>query len=173
MIEYLKNPQVAALIEQGTVYQKSAKTLLRRPTAQEVGQTMVTYVLKDGALMKESETVVQAEHVVARNAGVLGQMNGQDVYNEWPIPMATAVKNYGQAVIDGLSQTEFQAHKKQATVKGITLTPQVMQILGVQGDTLEIKVSWSDQPMVAKIGACLTSGGYCISENDMKDYEVV
>lgn len=87
--------------------------------------------------------------------------------------MATAVKNYGQDVVDGLTPDQFTNHKKKALLKGVTLTSEIMGMLGVSGDTLEIKVSWSDEPMVAKVGDVITDGGYSVSQHDMKDYEKV
>ena len=49
-----------------------------------------------------------------------------------------------------------------------------MEILGIKGDTLDIKVSWSPEPMKAKLGDFLTDGGYSISAHDMHStYEPV
>lgn len=75
-------------------------------------------------------------------------------------------------MIDALGH-EFTLHKKKATVKAIMLTPEVMNILGVQGHILDIPVSWSDKPMQAQIGDYLTTGGYSISAHDMSAYEKI
>ncbi len=173
-VEYLKNEIIAQQLKAGPVYIKSAETGLRLPKSQEVGTEFVTYVKHGDGIRVESNTPIIKECVIARNKNIIGKNDKQEnVYNEWPIPMATAIKNYGQEVIDGLQSDIFTYHKKKATVSAIELTPFVMQQLGLSGDTLNIKVSWSPEPMVAKLGDYLTSGGYSISQHDMKDYEPV
>jgi hypothetical protein len=172
-ISYLENTQVLQAVEAGLVYQKTALTGLRLPAPQEIGTTLITYVSQDGQLRKESESVISNDVVIARNNQVIGQNEqGQDVYNEWPIPKVTAVKNYGEQVVSQLG-SDFTYHRKQATVRAIQLTGEVLSWMGVQGDKLAIKVSWSTEPMIAHIGDYLTSGGYSISAHDMKDYTVV
>ena len=173
MIEYLQNEDVKALIDNAPSFQKSALTGLRNPQLSEMGQEFTTYVLKDGALRVESKNTVSEDVVVARNPGVIGQIDGKDVYNEWLVPKATAIKNYGDSVVAGLTD-EVTYHKKQATIKAVELTSDIMQILGVKGDVLNIKVSWSPEPMVAHVGDFITNGGYSVSQKDMKDtYEPV
>lgn len=167
MIEYLQNEEVKSMINEGETYQKSAKTGLRNPQVSELGNTFNTYVLKDGALRVESTNTVTEDTVMARNPGIIGQMEGKDVYNEWLIPKATAIKNYSQEIVSNLGD-DFIYHKKQATIKAIELTPEVMKKLGVEGDVLNIKVSWSPEPMVAHVGDFLTDSGYSISSHDMK-----
>lgn len=166
MIEYLQNEEVKSMINEGETYQKSAKTGLRNPQVSELGNTFNTYVLKDGALRVESTNTVTEDTVMARNPGIIGQMEGKDVYNEWLIPKATAIKNYSQEIVSNLGD-DFSYHKKQATIKAIELTPEVMKKLGVEGDVLNIKVSWSPEPMVAHVGDFLTDSGYSISSHDM------
>lgn len=172
MIEYLKNEEVKALIDAAPSYQKSALTSLRAPESSELGHSFNTYVLKDGALRVESTNTISDDVVVARNSSVIGQIDGKDIYNEWLIPKATAIKNYGESVVSGLGH-QFTDHKKQATLKAIELTPEIMKKLGVEGDILNIQVSWSKDPMIAHVGDYLSSGGYSVSQNDMKDYELV
>jgi hypothetical protein len=172
-IEYLQNTQISTLINQANAYQKSERTSLRLPHTSELGQEFITYV-KDGQnIRKESSNIVSNEVVVARNSTLLGlNQEGQEIYNEWLVPRATVVKNYGQDVLDSLTE-EFTQHKKKATVKAILLTQEVFDLAGVAGDTFAIKVSWSEEPMLAKLGDYLTSSGYSISAHDMKGYEVV
>lgn len=172
MIEYLKNEEVKALIENAPSYQKSALTALRKPEPSELGQIFNTYVLKDGQLRVESTNTISNDVVVARNSSVIGQLDGKDIYNEWLIPKETAIKNYGEAVVSGLGHT-YTEHKKQATLQAVELTPEIMEKLGIVGNVLNIKVSWSTEPMIAHVGDFLTSGGYSVSQNDMKDYELV
>ena len=173
MIENLQNEEVKALIDNAPSFQKSALTGLRNPQLSEMGQEFITYVLKDGALRVESKNTVSEDVVVARNPGVIGQIDGKDVYNEWLVPKATAIKNYGESVVSGLTD-EVTYHKKQATIKAVELTSDIMEKLGVKGDVLNIKVSWSPEPMVAHVGDYITNGGYSVSQKDMKDtYEPV
>ena len=167
-IEYIKNKKISNLINSGEIYQKIKKTYLRLPSASEVGKEFITYVKDGDTIRKESSNVV-GDNVIARNSTVLGlDSSGQKVYNEWLVPTATAIKS-----ICSLSDTEFSSHKKQAKLRAVELTPEIMKILGVKGDTLNIKVSWSPEPMVAKLGDYITDGGYCVSKHDMKDYELV
>lgn len=173
MIEYLQNAEVKELIDNAPSYQKSALTGLRNPKENEIGIDFLTYVLKDGALRVESQNTISDEVVVARNPGVIGQIEGKDVYNEWLVPRATAIKNYGASVVAGLSNDSTE-HKKQATIKAIEITPSIMKTLGLEGDILNIKVSWSPEPMVAHVGDFITDSGYSVSSTDMKNtYEPV
>lgn len=165
MIDYLQNEQVKNMIENAPQYQKSALTGLRKVK-------FTTYV-KDGNSIRIESTPFLPGVVIARNPGVIGELNGQPLYNEWPISIEVAVKNYGQDVVDSLTE-EITEHKKKATIKAIELTQEVMHTLGVKGDTLPIKVSWSPDPMLAKIGDYITDSGYSISAHDMKTtYELV
>lgn len=168
MIEYLQNTEVKALIDKAPSYQKSALTGLRNPKTTELGQEFLTYVLKDGALRIESQNTVSDEVVVARNPGIIGQIEGKDIYNEWLVPKETAIKNYGESVVAGLTH-ESTEHKKQATIKAVEITPAIMKTLGLEGNILNIKVSWSPEPMVAHIGDFITDSGYSVSSTDMKN----
>lgn len=175
-IAYMDNAQVATLVSSGGTYQKSAQTALRKIRQDEVGKTLVTYVkTTDGTgVRKESESVLDQSKVLARNNNVIGVNEaGQEIYNEWPMSIETAAKNYGQDVVDSLSDTTFSLHKKKAKLKAVVLDRNILDILGVEGDALHIKVSWSDEPMVAHIGDFLADGGYSVSLHDMKDYEAV
>lgn len=175
-IEYLGNPRIKEMIENGTEYKKSEVTFLRKPAKYEIGNRWITYVgdekYPDGYRVESNSASVGADDVIARNGKVLGYTNGEPVYNEWPIGKPTVVKNYGQEIYDGLTD-DFVGHKKKATVKAIEITRDVMNKLGVKGDVLEVKVSWSDKPMIAHLGDYLTSGGYSISKENMKDYDVI
>lgn len=173
-MEYLNNPTIKSAIANGAVYQKSATTLLRKPAPQEIGKSFDTFVKDGETIRKESSNTITNEVVMARNSTVIAhEKNELPVYNEWLIPLATAVKNYGQDVIDSLNNDIYSEHKKKATLKAIEIDQDVLNKLEVKGDILEITVSWSKEPMLAKIGDYLTDGGYSISQHDMKDYEKV
>ena len=172
-VNFLENKEVKKLLEAAQLYQKFAKTWLRKPQVSELGKELITYVKNGDGFRKESSNTVGA-NIVARNSTVLGKDEEQrDIYNEWLIPVETANKNYGVEVINNLSSESFTAHKKQATLKAVELTPEVMKSLGLEGNKLEIKVSWSPEPMIAYVGDYLADVGYSISKEDMKDYEEV
>lgn len=172
-MEYLKNDDVANLINNSATYRKSAKTALRVPSKNELNTDMPTYVKDGDTVRQESTSTITEDKVIARNLLPIGKNSqGVEIYNEWPISKEVAIKNYGQEVVDTLTE-QFSEHKKIQSLKAITLTPEIMSLLGVEGDTLDITVSWSDIPMKAKIGDSITNGGYSISKHDMQDYEVI
>lgn len=173
MIEYLNNEVVKKIIDNGITYQKSALTGLRKPKSEEISIEFPTYVLKDGELRIESYNVVSEDKIFARNPGVLLVKDGKEIYNEWLIGKEVAIKNYGIETVNALTDN-FEYYKKKSTIKAVELSKEIMEILEVSGDSLDIKVSWSDKPMVAKIGDYITDEGYSISKNDMeKTYEMV
>lgn len=172
-IDYLNNPVVKVLVENAEIYQKSTLTSLRKPKEEELDIELITYVKDNDKIRKESITIISDKIILARNLHpICENYNDKILYNEWTIPIETAITNYGQDVIDNLT-FEYTNHKKVATLKGIELTQDIIDILGGNGNTLEIKVSWSDEPMIAILGDTLTDGGYSISKNDMKDYEML
>lgn len=168
-VSYLENAEVADRISKAPEYRKSSVTLLRLPAPEEYGTNLETFVKDGDTVRRESVSVLSADQVIARNPGVIGSRNGEPAYNEWPIPRATAVKNYGTQ-IDGLTAA-YTPCKKIATVRAVPVTQDILDALGVSGDELPIRVSWSTEPMIAKIGDYLTSGGYSISQHDMTGYE--
>lgn len=170
-IHYLENTEIQKLFLNAGRYRKSATTLLRLPHPGEVGQTLITYVKDGDSIRQESQSEIKGDDIIARNAEIIGlSQSNQSLYNEWPVNEQTIIKNYGEAAHRSLTH-EFTAHKKQATLKAIELTQGVLNALDVQGDTLAIPVSWSETPMLAKLGDFITSEGYSISAHDMKSYE--
>lgn len=176
-IDYLKNDSIMALFVNAKKYQKVELTGLRLPKDNEMGQEFITYV-KDSdthsqGFRQESVNTVTNQIVVARNATLLGyDSQGKAIYNEWLVAHFTIIKNYGKDVFDNLSY-EFTFHKKKATVRAILLTQDVLDFAGVEGNILPIQVSWSPDPMMAKIGDYLTNDGYSISAHDMSSYELI
>jgi len=144
---------------------------LRLPAPSEVGTELVTYVKSEDGVRVETRATVATDTVIARNPGAIGARDGAEVFNEWIIPRATAEKNYGEQVA-ALTQA-FAPCKKQATLRALPLTQEILDALGVVGNELAIKVSWSDTPMVAVVGDYLTSEGYSISNHDMIGYEEI
>lgn len=163
-MEYLKNAVLAQEIGNAPEFIKSASTMLRIPTSQEVGSDLNTFVKTGAGVRQEAANTISSDCIIARNPQPISDAPLQ--YNEWIIERPVAIKNYGQEVIDGLS-SEFGSYKKINTIKAVELTPEIMNILGVEGDSLNITVSWSPEPMIAKVGDYLTNEGYSISKNDM------
>lgn len=173
MIEYLKNQQVAELLNAASEYQKKEKTGLRLPLAEEIGSEKATFVKDGEAYRQESSAVILSTHIIARNAEVIGVKDGVEIHNEWPISKETAIKNYGQEVVDVLVGESFSYHPKKAKLKAFEIDDAVMNLLSTDGESIFIKVEWSKDPMIAKKGDYLTDGGYSISAHDMKSYELV
>ena len=179
-IEYLSLPGIKDRISLGPVYQKTAVTLLRKITPEEEGKQLTTYVKNEnGTLRFEIGGVMSSSvSVLARNAGVIGTDDqGNEIFNEWLVPAATAIKNYGQGVYDGLT-TEFVGHKKKATLRAIQMDAELVELFKSMdcvnsSEEVMIKVSWSDTPELAKEGDWLTDQGYSISAHNMGDYGVV
>lgn len=170
-IAYLTNPTIFTLLQNAPSYQKKSITMLRRATEYEVGAELVTYV-KDqstGLPRKESSVKILESHIIARNPATIGEIDGQPIFNEWVISPDVVIKNYGRVVFDNLKDT-FQAHRKQALLKAIPFTPDIGKELGVEGTQLPIKVTWSDEPMIAEIGDYLTDQGYSVAAENMTDY---
>jgi hypothetical protein len=174
-INYLDNAAVAKQIADAPKFEKSAQTLLRLPAQAEIGQYLITYVegadidayYSDGGTTARIEATnkITENKVVARNPGFSRKYDEKPVFNEWLMNRATAIKNYGEDIVGGLSE-EFSSHKKKGLIQAVQLNNELMEKLGVKGDTLEINVSWSDQPMRAKVGDWITNAGYSVSAEE-------
>jgi hypothetical protein len=170
-IEYLKNSSILRLLENSEEYQKNAITLIRLIKKEEVGQSFKTYVADENGLRVESTNLFTEDKVVARNQNPIGFNNNKDIFNEWLIPLDVFIKNYGPEAYKELSCNKFTPLKKIAKVKAIEITQKVLDDLNIKEDFIPIKVSWSTEPMIAKLGDYLTNEGYSISKDNMKDYE--
>lgn len=173
-VNILENPLSAGAIATGQEYQKKAVTYLRLPFVEEIGTTLITYVkdVETGSVRKEGETVIYPGAVICRNPDPIITDTGP-VYNEWVQDAATVAKNYGQEVFNSLTLI-FAPFRKAATIKAVPLTEDLAETLGCTEDFLPISVSWSQEPMMAKVGEdYLTSGGYSISGKDMRGYTEV
>lgn len=174
-IAYLNHAAAANLFDSATVYTKKETTALRRVSPAEIGATLITYKAsaEDArGYTQESEAVLTEDHIIARNtARLLGtDETGQSVYNTWPIPTATIIKNYGDAVLASLTG-EFQEHRKKATLRAVPLTAALLEAFGAApGEPLAITVSWSDKPMFAHEGDFITDQSYSVSKADMTGY---
>ena len=147
------------------VYRKKEVTLGRVPSADEIGQTLVTYVKSENGIKQESDLVLTSDHVIARNPHCLGEIDGVEVYNEWAMEKETWMKNY-----EVEPTTEFAEYKKAAPI-----TDETLQLLDSEdGETAIIEVSWNETGMVVYKGGVLTDQGYGIAPNELREtYEVV
>ncbi len=168
-VEYLENLAVKCLVESAPSFKKSAVTELRLPTQEELSvenPTIKTFIVdKETKEIKlEQETPVTANKVISRNPNAIGEINGNKIYNEWPQEIETAIKSYGEEAIDSLSFF-FKPYKKVAAVKIVKLDERIMDHLGIAGNILKAKVSWSENPMIAEVGKdFITSSSYTLGE---------
>jgi hypothetical protein len=146
-------------------YRKKDKTLLRLPSTQEVGTTLVTYVQGDEGVRFESETKIKSSDVIARNPDPLS--NG--AFNEWPIPYRTVIDTYG----DIFSELGFQFYpfQKQASISAIEMTEEMFKSIGA--NEMVLTYTHNGQSRFLNAGDFLTVDGYGISASNMKNYEKV
>lgn len=171
-MNYLENEQIKKLLDSAFSYRKKEKTALRLPFPFEIGQEIVTYVAHEKSIRVESRSIINSDSVIARNPQILAIKDNVDIYNEWPIEKKVVINNYGQTAYNSLT-SQFSLHSKIKTLRAIILNQEVLDILNIKGDILFIDVSWSKEPMQALIGDYLTDGGYSISQEDMRSYEIV
>lgn len=170
---YLENKTIIKYLNQASSYQKKQTTGLRLPSPIEIGQEFITYVKDDNSYRKESLSIINNSHIIARNSEIIGlKEDGQAIFNEWPISFDVVKNNYGEDILSKLTHN-FTYHKKHASLKAIEITEDIFTVLNIKGNTLEIPVSWSHEPMIAYIGDYLTDQGYSISKNDMLAYSIV
>ena len=166
MIDFKTLPAVMALFEtRGRSYRKKAVTLGRRPRADEIGQSLVSYVADGdapGGVRVETTNTITPGVVVARNPAPIAA----GVFNEWLVPADTWLKNYG-ALPTG---EDFEAHKKQALVTAIDIDHQVLAWLGsTDGRSARIKVDWGEGAMNVYLGGLLASQGYGIGPQEASE----
>lgn len=176
-IDYRLNARVMALFENAPLFKKVKKTYFRHPCADEIGGTLITYVKNpDGnGYRKEAEVKITNDRVIARNDYLVDvAADGKGIYNDWTKPYDEVIKSYGQEAFDKIT-TEYQAFQQILPIRLVKLTPEVMDLMGLSGqESLEIKVSWSDVPMVALLGDYLTENCYSISQIDVQlQYEEI
>lgn len=179
-IKYLDFPEVRNLFQFAETFKKKGFTLLRLPDQGEIGETRSTYVADSTdprGYRLESTYTIKEDTVIARNPEVIGvlppplsDLDEPEVYNEWPITPDVVIKNYGQDVYDSLKPYIWASAQKLATVTALRVTRPLLDIFHIDGDTLPIAVSWSPDPMYAKIGDYITTGGYSIARKNMEDY---
>jgi len=165
-MKYLDHPAVQKAFNHSSEYSKSAKTGLRYPSKDQVGQPFDTFVKDGEGVRLEVSNTIGINHVIARNPEPISIIEGAPIFNEWLIEKPVAIKSYGD-VVDNLSE-ENGFYQKTGSLRAVELTSGLLKELGATGDTLEITVDWSPNPMIAKVGDFLTDKGYSISANDMK-----
>lgn len=182
--DYMHDEHLLKLINQCPEYKKKERTDLRRAKDTEIGEQHVTYVWDKATQRKRPETsnVISPGCVVARNRRpICRDDNGFQVYNEWLIPADTVIKNYGQEVYDGLSDSfpasdSFPGYAKKTTIKALRIDDKVFeffeQLECVEKGKIYLKVSWGE--MFVQKGDYLTNQEYAISDNDMDlTYELI
>lgn len=166
-MEYLNHEVIGPKLQSSPSYQKKAETFLRKPTPEELGSALVTWVKEGASVRQESVNTIHENSIIARNPGSIGTSEQGEIFNEWVVAEDVVAKNYGPEVLKSLTCV-FAPFRKSSTIQALLITQDVFDDLGVRGDVLEIDVSWSPEPMKAKIGDYLTSGGYSVSSHDME-----
>lgn len=170
--KFMEVEGIATLVKGGIRFQKVKTTLLRLPMSDEIGEEFPTYVkdeTSENGIRIESVATIGESDILARNDQVLSYNEDIPIYNECPIGVDIAIKNYGKDVIDSLT-TEFTAHRKQATVTAYEITKEFLDTFNEGKPEFKFSVSWSTEPMVAVIGDWLTTEGYSISQHNIIDY---
>lgn len=168
-IDYKLNARVMSLFNNAPTFRKLEKTYFRHPRSDEIGKTLITYVKNpDGVgYRKEAEIKIPDNRLMARNDYLVGiSPAGEKIYNEWTKPYSEVIKSYGQEAFNSITN-EYQPFQQICPIRLLKLTPEIMELLGVTGDRLEIKVTWSPSPMIALVGDYLTENGYSISQVDV------
>lgn len=171
-VKYQENATLMAKLENESVkIQKKAITLGRLPTESEIGSEFPTYIKgEDGEVTIETTNTVTNDVVVARNPESIGLKDGVEVFNEWLVPKATWMKNYGVE-----AQAEMMKYQRLGSMKAIEVTDEVLTELGsTDGQTATIAVSWDNNGMRVHKGGYLTDQGYGLAPDEFKKtYQIV
>lgn len=163
----LDNKLKNIIFSNSVFFRKKEKTGLRKVTSEEIGQKWNTWVSSGDKVRLESQNEVHSDHIVARNPYPIGIENEKPIYNEWLVEKTVIIENYGQDVVDNLTD-DFTFHLKIKTIKAVPITLSLLEQLGCKEDKLYLKVSWSDMPMIGEIGDWLCNEGYTISAFDFE-----
>lgn len=180
-IVYMKIDEIAQLVNAGDKYTKTAKTLLRTPRPEEVGQTLVTYIKalpgSTDEYTEESKAVIDSGSVIAENIRPVAE----GVKNTWVIGW-NDVKLMKVYNVDrsGLSTTPA-GFLKTEEITAIKITPEVVALFRKYNSTAKsadgeheyilIQADWDpDVTLTAAVGGYITASGQPISEENMLDY---
>lgn len=178
-IKFLEVKEIADKLSTAPQYVKTVETELRLVQESEIGKVLVTYILKNQTIEPETEKKIERGYVIARNSVALDPKKG--IYNQWLIPIDDLVKTYEITNLNVLSYS-FSKHMKIAQIRAIPITSEIIEIFN-EAKAVEIKKvadkvihilhimpPWGTR-MKAFKDDFLTTGGYSISENDMKLYK--
>lgn len=174
-VKFLELTEIAYKLSTAPEYIKTVQTELRLVQETEIGTVLVTYILKNQTIERETEKTIERGHVVARNSVALDPKKG--IYNEWLVSIDALVKLYDIGNLNVLSH-KFSKHMKIARIRAIPITFEIIAIFNeakaveIKDDVhiLHIMPPWGTT-MKAFKNDFLTTGGYSISENDMKLYK--
>jgi hypothetical protein len=174
-LNFLDLKEIADKLSTAPQYFKTVETELRLVQETEIGTVLVTYILKNHTIERETEKKIERGYVVARNSVALDPKKG--IYNEWLIAIDELVKIYDIKNVHVLSHN-FSKHMKIAQIRAIPITSEIIAIFNeakaveIKDDVpiLHIMPPWGTE-MKAFKNDFLTTGGYSISENDMKLYK--
>jgi len=154
---------IQALIQtRGIPTQRKAPMFARLPKPEEIGQELITYVSRGGQVEIESRHVITEDMVLCSNDGILGQIDGRDVYNEWPRSHEYFAASYGGALSD-----RMQPFHKKAVATIIPAEKIWTELRGKPDeDVVTVAVSWGTGTMQVYRDGYVSSDGNGIARDE-------
>ena len=156
-----ENSEIQALLaEIGFNVRKKGITLARLPTPDEIGANFDTFTEKDSVISKETGNVLKDDSVIGRNPTPLSDGS----FNEWVIPKATFLTNYGKLPE---STQEYSPFVKIIGNRVIVIDEAVLNILkSDDGKSATLGISWDENGMVVSLGDYLFDAGYGVNKRE-------
>lgn len=151
-----------------TVYIKNTPTLGRKPSFKEINTPLITYILRDGKIEKESEKRIDSEIIIARNPISLGFLNGVEIFNEWCVGVDTWRRNYGQLP----KEDKFESMYKIVGIRALEVSEAIFNDLALyleqDGNILYYPQEKMDKGISFGIGDFICVEGYPINKLEME-----
>lgn len=164
----ISDPHIQRLIrEKWKFIPKTKPVLARLPTEAEIGHNITTYIASNGQLKVESKHPITVDTVICRNEWIIGQIDGVDIYNEWPRDKSYWESHYG----DNLGNIFQSVHKK--TVASLLPASEIWDKLGGKPDEHEVQISvpwWTGTMTIYRDGYISSDGNGIALEEYLKTY---
>lgn len=124
-----------------------------------------TYVLNSmGDVVIEKSNLITNNVVIASNVEpVQVTESGEKIINSWLVQKNAWIKNYGKLP----DSEENKPYQKIATMKAITITPEVLSLLGSKdGKSAKIHIDYDNGEMEVFLGGKLSDQGYGITKEE-------
>lgn len=124
-----------------------------------------TYVLNsNGDVVIEKSNLITNNVVIASNVEpVTVSESGEKIVNSWLVQKNAWIKNYGKLP----DSEENKPYQKIATMKAITITPEVLYQLGSKdGKSAKIHIDYDNGEMEVFLGGKLSDQGYGITKEE-------